>query len=207
MSAYFVIGTGTNVGKTYVTASLAHQNKNILALKPIISGYSDSEDTDTHILMKSQGLTNPDAISPWRFAAPLSPDAAAKREGKEIIFSEVVEWCRSKTSAHDGITLIEGAGGVMSPATARHTMLDLADALQLPVLLVAGSYLGTISHTLTAVTALKMRGVSIHKIIISESEISPMPLEETVETIERFCGVELAIIYRNKDIQFPLFEK
>lgn len=197
MSAYFVIGTGTNVGKTYVTASLARQNKNILALKPIISGYSDSEDSDTQILMKAQGLTNPDAISPWRFAAPLSPDAAAKREGKEIIFSEVVEWCRGKISEHDGITLIEGAGGVMSPATTRHTMLDLAAALQLPVLLIAGSYLGTISHTLTAVTALKMRGASIHKIIISESEISPMPAEETAETIERFCGVQPVIVKRN----------
>lgn len=197
MSAYFVIGTGTNVGKTYLTASLARQNKNILALKPIISGYSDAEETDTHTLLKAQGLTNPDAISPWRFAAALSPDAAAKREGKEIIFSEVVEWCRSKISEHDGITLIEGAGGVMSPATTRHTMLDLAAALQLPVLLIAGSYLGTISHTLTAVTALKMRGVPIHKIIISESEISPMPAEETAETIERFCGMQPVIVKRN----------
>jgi dethiobiotin synthetase len=79
--------------------------------------------------------------------------------------------------------------------------------LQLPVLLVAGSYLGAISHTLTAVTALKMRGVPIHKIVISESEESPMPLEETTETIERFCGLKPAIIYRNKDFQFSLFEK
>lgn len=197
MSAYFVIGTGTNVGKTYVTASFMRQNKNILALKPIISGYSNAEEADTQILMKAQGLTNPDAISPWRFAAPLSPDAAAKREGKKIKFSEVVEWCRSKISEHKGISLIEGAGGVMSPMTERHTMLDLAAALQLPVLLIAGSYLGTISHTLTAVTALKMRGVSIHKIIISESEISPMPLEETAETIERFSGVNPVILKRN----------
>lgn len=207
MSAYFVIGTGTNVGKTYVTASFTRQNKNILAIKPIISGYSDAEETDTHILMQAQGLTNPDAISPWRFAAPLSPETAAKREGREIIFSEVVEWCRSRISAHQGITLIEGAGGVMSPAMSRHTMLDLAAALQLPVLLVAGSYLGTISHILTAVTALKMRGVSIHEIIISESEISPMPLEETAETIERFCGIRPVILERNKNLYSSLLEK
>jgi len=200
MTDYFVIGTGTNVGKTYVTASLVQQNKNILALKPIISGYVAGEETDTDILLKAQNKNNPDEISPWRFVAPLSPDVAAKREGREVVFSEVVEWCRERISAHHGITLIEGAGGVMTPLSSRHTMLDLAAALRVPVLLVAGSYLGTISHTLTSIAALKERNVLVQSVIISESEESPMSLEETAEVIGRFCGLNPVIVKRGASV-------
>jgi dethiobiotin synthetase len=59
-------------------------------------------------------------------------------------------------------------------------------ALNWPVLLVAGSYLGTLSHTLTAIEVVKYRGLILRGIVISESEENPVPLVETVETIARF---------------------
>ncbi len=65
--------------------------------------------------------------------------------------------------------LIEGAGGVMSPIDDSHTVLDLIAGLGHPAVLVTGSYLGAISHTLTAICALKSRGVPIQGVLVSES--------------------------------------
>lgn len=199
MSSYFITATGTGIGKTYISASLAKQWPNLQVLKPIISGYSESEETDTHILLKAQNKKDPNEISPWRFAAPLSPDAAARREGREIVFEELIEWCREQM-LNSQATLIEGAGGIMTPVNERHTMLDWMAALRVPVILVAGSYLGTISHTLSSLVALKARNVPVHKVVINESIESPMPLEETAETIERFSGLSPLIVKRNQSV-------
>ena len=82
--------------------------------------------------------------------------------------------------------LVEGVGGAMVPLDAKHTVRDWIAALGLPALLTTGSYLGTISHTLTAAEALLSRGVDIAAIVVSESEISPVPPEETAAAIGRF---------------------
>ena len=203
MSTFFITATGTGIGKTYVTTSLAKQMPNLRALKPIISGYKDAEKTDTHLLLKAQNINDPNEISPWRFAAPLSPDVAARREGKEIIFAELLKWCRVQMSK-GGTTLIEGAGGVMTPVTDRHTMLDWIAALHVPVILVAGSYLGTISHTLSSTAALKTRNIPIHALILNESEESPMPLEETAASIENFSGLKPVIVKRGQQVSLSV---
>ena len=189
MSSYFITATGTGIGKTYVTASLARQSPNLQALKPIISGYNDAEETDTHLLLKAQNKQNPDSISPWRFAAALSPDIAARREGKTIAFDELIEWCREQMVKKQ-----------TTPITERHTVLDWMAALQIPVILVAGSYLGTISHTLSSIVVLKARHIKIQRLILSESIESPMPLEETAEAIERFSGIMPIIVMRDEPV-------
>lgn len=74
----------------------------------------------------------------------------------------------------------------MVPLDDRHTVLDWMTALRLPVLLVVGSYLGTLSHTLTAAAAVEARGLRIAQVVVSESEDSPVPLAETVDTLARF---------------------
>ena len=79
-------------------------------------------------------------MSPWRFAAPLSPDMAASRERRSIPFDALVAHCRA-ASERRGVTLIEGIGGVMTPLDAEHTVLDWIAALGAPALLVVGSYL------------------------------------------------------------------
>jgi dethiobiotin synthetase len=86
------------------------------------------------------------------------------------------------------VALIEGIGGVLVPLERDHTVADWIVALEAPVILVTGSYLGTISHTLSAVEALVSRGVSIRHVVISESIDQPVPAEETATVIERFCG-------------------
>src|SRR5690606_10379962 len=82
--------------------------------------------------------------------------------------------------------LIEGIGGVMVPLDDRHTVLDLIAAIDAPALLVAGSYLGTLSHTLTAAGMLAARGCRLAGIVISESAAAPMPVAETAAVLRRF---------------------
>jgi dethiobiotin synthetase len=88
--------------------------------------------------------------------------------------------------------LIEGIGGIMVPLDSKHTVLDWMAALDIPLLLVVGGYLGAISHTLTALDVLTQRRLKIAAIVVSESERGPVDLDDTVHSIARFCnGVEV----------------
>jgi len=194
MTTLFVTATGTGVGKTFVTAKLVAElraaRRSVRALKPVASGFdaSDIDSSDSGVLLDALGLPATAAhledVSPWRFAAPLSPDMAAARERRAIPFDELLEFCRALQPVD--VTLIEGIGGVMVPLDHEHTVLDWIAQLGAPTLLVAGSYLGTLSHTLTAVAALRARGVEPFAVIVSESEQQPVPLEETAAAIRRF---------------------
>jgi len=196
MTTVFVTATGTDVGKTFVVARLVAElraaHRSVVALKPVASGFDADyiEATDTGVLLDALDLpatpANLDAVSPWRFAAPLSPDMAAARERRAVPFDELLEFCRTPRPVD--ITLIEGIGGVMVPLDDVHTVLDWIAELGAPALVVAGSYLGTLSHTLTAVAALRARGVEPAAIIVSESEEQPVPLDETTQAIRRFVG-------------------
>jgi len=203
----FVASSGTGIGKTLVTAALAWQlrraGRSVRALKPVISGYTEETraGSDTTILLRSLDIpVLPDsvgAVSPWRFAAPLSPDMAAAREGRALDLDAIVEFCRNAMAGPEDVLLVEGVGGVMVPLTARETVLDWMAAFGAPALLVVGSYLGTISHTLTAVAALRARGIPLAGIVISESGESPVPVAETRETIRRFVGdIRIAVVPR-----------
>ena len=100
-------------------------------------------------------------ISPWRFRAPLSPDLAARREGRRIDVDDVIAFCQSAVEQRRDSLLIEGVGGIMVPLDDQRTILDVMMALHLPLILVAGSYLGTISHTLTALDSLYRRDMNV----------------------------------------------
>ena len=195
MSTLFVTATGTEIGKTLVTAALCHElraaGRPVRALKPVLSGYdpADLHESDPGVLLASLGeAVTADAvaaITPWRFAAPLSPDMAAAREGRRLDLAGIVAYCRA---AEGDPLLIEGIGGAMVPLDNDHTVLDWIAELGAPALVVAGSYLGTISHTLTTLTVIRGRGVPIAGLVISESPESPVPPAETAETIARHAG-------------------
>ncbi len=197
MTTIFVTSSGTDIGKTFVTVKLITELKaagrRAFALKPVASGFdgSSSDGSDTVALLRAQGLdvtsANLDAVSPWRFRAALSPDMAAAREQRSIPFDTLVAWCRAASQRSD-VTLIEGIGGVMVPLDERHTVLDWIAALRAPTLLVVGSYLGTLSHTLTAVAALRQRSVTVAGIVVSESAQQPVATNETAATLARFVA-------------------
>jgi dethiobiotin synthetase len=209
--AVLVAGSGTDVGKTYVTASLVRtmraQGRRVRVCKPLASGLAPLHDpafaqSDPALLLAAAGLPleqpSLDGCSPWRFAAPLSPDMAAAAEGRRVRLVEVVEWTRAVLAepGHDHV-LVEGVGGVMSPVTEDATGLDLAAALGLPVALVCGSYLGAISHALTALEALRAHGLDTSLLIVNESGEGSPPFDQTCEVLARFAGpVRLAQLHR-----------
>ena len=201
MAALFVTSCGTGRGKTYVSENMIRgwlaAGKDVRVLKPVISGFDPAvvEDTDTGLLLAAAGQdltpTTIDRVSPWRYAAPLSPDMAAALEDRAVPVDEVVDFCRSAISdaeTEGAHLLIEGAGGVMVPLDETCTMRDLIAALDIPVVLVVGSYLGSLSHALTALEALRARDVAIDRIVVNETEDSNIPLAETRDTLARFVG-------------------
>jgi len=197
VSAYFVTATGTGIGKTFVTRGLIRalraNDRHAEALKPIMSGYEPSEAAGSDAGLLLAAARRPvseesiSLISPWRFAAPLAPDMAAAREGRTIDFDDLIPFCQAAVRSIRGVLLIEGAGGVMSPINADRTVLDWIGRLELPVILVAGSYLGMISHTLSALDAIARRGLVVKAVVISETPGSPVRLDETRDTIARFA--------------------
>ncbi len=196
MAAIFVTATGTDIGKTFVTAGLIRhlrgEKQPVGALKPVVSGYEPSvvETSDPAVLLRAMDLPVSadyvDRISPWRFRAPLSPDMAAEREGRVIDFDQLIDFSRRATTDNPGTLFIEGVGGIMVPLDDSHTVLDWMTALRAPILLVTGTYLGSLSHTLTALQVLARRNLTVAAVVASESITSPVPLEETVTTIARF---------------------
>ena len=195
MTAIFITGTGTDVGKTFVTVGLIRHlraaGRVADAIKPIVSGFDagDPASSDPAILLEALGrpAAEIDRICRWRFAAPLAPAMAARKEGHPVEFNALVDFSRRAVVGHRDMMFIEGVGGIMVPLDETHTVIDWMTALRLPLLLVAGSYVGTISHTLTALQVLARRNMEVAAVVVSESADSPAPLEETVATIARFA--------------------
>lgn len=199
MVAVFVTASGTDIGKTYVAEALLRQwrqsGRLVAVLKPLLSGYdpADAASSDTGRLLTASGVAitpeSIDLVSPWRYAAPLSPDMAAAREGKTVPVDDVIAYCAAAIAEADesGMSLlIEGIGGVMVPLDDTRTVADLIAALGIPAILVGGSYLGSLSHTLTAYEALRVRNVTVDSVIVSETPDCDVPLDETRDVLARF---------------------
>ena len=198
MRAAFVTATGTDIGKTFITTALVHYlrgaSRAVHAVKPLVTGFDPQawQDSDPAALLAALGrpitLDEVERISPWRLRAPLSPDMAGRHEGCAISFAQVVEFCRETLRNHPGTVLIEGIGGIMVPLDEHRTVLDWMSVLRIPIILVAGSYVGTISHTLTSLEVLARRNLDIAAVVVSESAASAASLDETVQGIGRFAG-------------------
>ncbi|MBU4434618.1 MAG: dethiobiotin synthase [Alphaproteobacteria bacterium] len=193
MKSLFVAGTGTDIGKTHVACALIRtvraRGLSVDAFKPVVSGFDPADPMASDPGRLAQALGEPDAvarISPRRYRAPLAPNLAARREGQTLRLEDLVADCGARLSRPDrDLLLVEGAGGVMSPLTDAATNLDLMVALNLPVLLVAGSYLGTVSHVLTALEVLRARGLALTAIVMSESLDAPA-LAQTAAMLRGF---------------------
>ena len=149
-----ILGTGTDVGKTYVTACLARSLRargcsSVLALKPIESGVESGVTGDAGVI--AAAAAHPAALSPWRFRAAVSPHLAAREEGVRLDLGEVAGWVRSEEERlRSEVALVELAGGAFSPLGVSATNVDLALALEPALwLLVAPDSLGVL-HDVTA---------------------------------------------------------
>jgi dethiobiotin synthetase len=196
MTAFFITATGTDVGKTYVASGLIRHwraaGRQVDVLKPVASGFDPAavETSDTGVLLRALGKplasAEIDRVSPWRFAAPLSPNMAAEREGRRIDFEAVVKFSRDAIAAAKDILLIEGIGGMMVPLTDKHTVLDWMAALDVPLMLVSGTYVGSLSHTLTCLDVLARRGLTVKAIVVNNTPGSPVTFQNTISTLRNF---------------------
>ncbi|SDL33827.1 dethiobiotin synthetase [Maridesulfovibrio ferrireducens] len=199
---FFITGTGTDVGKTVVTAGLARLLQNagykVLPVKPVQSGgiktslgKLDSPDGDVY---KSAGAVwDIDKQCPYIFEPACSPHLAARLSGVELEVGTIAE--KVKSLEGQGTLLVEGAGGILVPLNGESTMMDLMKELSYPVLLVAGNKLGTINDTLLSLTVLKQAGINVAGVIMTSSA-GPEPSEfgmaaDNIRSIEDFSGVKV----------------
>ena len=144
---YFVTGTDTAVGKTYVTSlltrALRRAGLDTVALKPICCG--SREDVDA-LCEESQNEISPDACNPIWLQTPVAPLVAARKEQRELDLEGLMPSCIHHRSRRRSL-LIEGVGGWLVPLSARTTVADLAKLFGLPILLVISNRLGCLNHT------------------------------------------------------------
>lgn len=159
---YFVTGTDTNVGKTIISAWLClHSKKQYW--KPIQTG-ADNDDGCDKVFIDSIVGAHCTIDELYKLQAPLSPHLAAKAENVMIDVDMVIDKCN-----HMRGFIIEGAGGVMVPiiADTDYTFLDMLRRINMRVILVASTKLGTINHTLLTIRALDSFDIPIHCLILN----------------------------------------
>lgn len=197
MKHLFVTGTGTGTGKTLVATILCQQARaaglKVRALKPVVTGWDRHDpNSDTRLLIEASGrpftTTLVETVSPWRFAEPISPDMAARREDRAIDLDALIRFCTSGGGGEEDLMLIEGIGGVMTPLGDGATVLDWMVGVGAPVLLVTGTYLGALSHCLTAAVTLRQCGINIAAVVANQSADEPVPLSETATSLARFLA-------------------
>lgn len=151
----FVIGTDTNVGKTVFSCLLARhltsQGIPLTVAKPFCSGGRD----DARLLRAAAGNRQTlDDINPFHFEKPLTPLLAAREAGVRITLDDVLGPLRSLCET-DGVQLVEGAGGLLSPLGEGFDAMDLIESLGAQVILVARNQLGVVNHV--ALTARELQ--------------------------------------------------
>ncbi|MFZ5470901.1 MAG: dethiobiotin synthase [Myxococcota bacterium] len=177
----FVTATDTGVGKTEAACALlsllAEAGERPAPFKPYESGCADlARPPDALALQAAAGSDLPlERVCPHRFTAPLAPGVAARRLGEEPDFEKTLAAFRS----FEGRSLVvEGAGGLFVPIDSQRDVIDLIEALRLPVLLVARAGLGTLNHTALSLEALAHRRIEVRAVLLSKSSLTPLPVGE-----------------------------
>jgi dethiobiotin synthetase len=211
---YFVTGTGTGVGKTFVTCGLAKLARDrgleVVAHKPIETGCSTIDGIrvgeDQRLLHSAssawfQQLDDIEArYGSYQFAAPLAPSVAAQLEGTSVdmdkIQSVLQRASRAPNGAHVDLFFVEGAGGWRVPITEQHDMRDLARMVGGEVIVVGLATLGTINHSLLTLEAVERDGFSVASLILSNRPTDDLAVVErnAVEIGKRWRGkiIEIA---------------
>lgn len=178
MKGYFVTGTDTGVGKTFVTTALARlvtqRGRRVFAFKPIETGVPLA-DPDTGLRLGEDQLALVAAAGGWQagelrglyqFDLPAAPLVAAGAEGRSIDFADIDRVLAAGANQAEFV-LVEGAGGWRVPICGDVDMGGFAQRIGLPVLVVARAGLGTINHTLLTVEAVERQGCTVAAVVLS----------------------------------------
>ena len=166
---FFITGTDTGVGKTYITKllveSLRAEGKYAVGFKPISCG--DRE--DAVILAAASGNLSLDEVNPLHFSSAVAPHVAALLENKTIDPAQILASYQAISEIYDPV-IVEGAGGWEVPITESYFVSDLAKDLNLPVILVAANRLGALNHILLTLAAIQAKGLKCAGFILNQLE-------------------------------------
>jgi dethiobiotin synthetase len=194
--AFFIVGTDTEVGKTFQAAllarELARRGVRVGVYKPVASGVTEQEPGDAELLREASGVDWPlEHVCPQQFAAPLAPPIAAELEGRRVdsqLLRDGAQWWTGKCD----LLIVEGAGGGLSPISDSETVLDLVQQLGMPVILVAANRLGVVNHCLLTIEALRARQIPLLGIVLntlpSISTTQDASAATNLELLGRFAG-------------------
>jgi len=177
MKSLFVTGNDTDVGKTCVTASIVKNLRDmdidVGVMKPFASGNrknSNSLSQDVEILMKYSGSHDPiDLVNPYFFEIPTSPYDASKILARKISTQKVIDAYDRLLSSHD-LVIVEGIGGLMTPITQNYFVSNLISELGIDTIIVTGSKLGTVNHTLLTYEHCKQMHLKLKGFVINQTE-------------------------------------
>ncbi len=167
--SFFITGTDTGVGKTYVTRLLLevlrNEGKDAVGYKPVSCGDRD----DAAILAEASGGLGLDEVNPLHLNTPVAPYVACLLENRTLDPAELLAGFHQLASRHDTV-LVEGAGGWEVPLAPDYRISDLAADLNLPVILVAGNKLGALNHVILTVNAIREKGLTCAGIVLNQLE-------------------------------------
>ena len=169
MSVLIISGTGTEVGKTIVTAAVAAlaaaRGGGVAVVKPAQTGVAPGESGDLDVVARLAGVTDTHEYA--RYPDPLSPAAAARLSGLPALSLPRVAEDVRKLAEDRALVLVEGAGGLLVRYDEEGaTLADLAHELGAPVLVVADPRLGTLNHTALTLESMAMRGVALAGVVL-----------------------------------------
>lgn len=175
-AGFFITGTDTDAGKTYATGciglTLLHAGIDVRPRKPIASGcilQADGSLLSEDALFIQQAcspLETLQTICPYTYEPAISPQRALKQVNANITIQDLTAACKTPD---DSFALIEGAGGFYSPLAIDGLNVDLAQALNYPVVLVVGNKLGCINHALLTLEAIQSASLSVHSVIVNDT--------------------------------------
>lgn len=176
MPVLVITGTGTEVGKTIVTAAVAATaraaGRSVAVLKAAQTGVRPDEPGDAAEVARLAGAVTTAELA--RFPEPLAPATAARRAGRTPVHPREVAEAAAKLATEHDLVLVEGAGGLLvrfDPAGG--TLADAARLLSAPVLVVASAGLGTLNTTELTARELRSRGLDLAGIVIGSWPVAP----------------------------------
>ena len=177
MKSLFVTGNDTDVGKTCVVASIVKNLRDmdidVGVMKPFASGYSENSNSlsqDVEILMKYSDSHDPtDLVNPYFFEIPTSPYDASKILGQKISLQKITDAYDKLLLSHD-LVIVEGIGGLMTPITRNYFVSNLISELDINTIIVIGSKLGTVNHTMLTYEHCKQMHLKLKGFVINQTE-------------------------------------
>ncbi len=204
---YFITGTDTGCGKTFVTSLLVRAGRSVgldtIGAKPICCGSRE----DVEILSAASGEAEPlHALNPIWFKTAAAPQASALFGEKDPDYDEAIAAMRLLAYRHDNV-LCEGAGGWMVPLRSGYTTADFAAQLGWPVVIVARNRLGVLNHTLLTVESVRACGLDLAGVILNDMDGGTDPASSTnAQMLADILGqpLLLQVPAAAKQVQLPL---